>query len=69
MIGKINMLKMKSLEEKFKQSEKFKEFCYAEIDGDGACHSKDSYISILDLFVDIDLEKASNTELRDHLMK
>lgn len=61
MIGKINMLKMKSLEEKFKKSDEFKKFCYAEIDGDSACHSKESYISILDLFEDVDLEKATNS--------
>ena len=63
------MLKMKSLEDKFRNSEEFKTFCYAEIGGDGACHSKESYISILDLFEDFDLEKATNSEIRDHLMK
>lgn len=69
MIGKINMLKMKSLEDKFRNSDKFKKFCFAEVDGDGACHSKESYISILDLFEDYDFEKATNSEIRDHLMK
>ena len=64
MIGKINLLKMKLIEDDFKNTDEFKKYCKAKINGDGECHPTESFISILELFEGRDIADMSNQEIR-----
>jgi len=50
MLGKVNLLKMKQIEDAFKNTAEFQSFCKAKINTNGECHPTDSFISILELF-------------------